>query len=583
MGHAAGAPDRRERGRWRVRHVVRQGARRGPLRRRVQAHEPRGHLAQGRHPAGGGRRPRRVVVHPAQPERPPVRGLDDPHALPAERGGIHRAGPARLCDVALCRPSGRLQGAGRHGGIVGLDCRRRARRAHAPAERLRVSARRRACAAVDRHARRAGAQAGSADAGLQDLRRHRLRAREPPEPRDHRFAPGAAGHRGLGQVVPRRARSARRTGHRRRRGRAHRHPPVQGVDALAAGARLDPRVCRRARRNFGGRREAPDRRVPAQGAPVQLARERAPARHRQVRRTRRMGRAPARPVAAAGHGRLLGGADRARHRRARGALSHQRPHPHAAGDPRRERRGARQGRGHALAPGLVLRGLPAQHLDQGARRQPGARGHRLPRDGHGHLPRAQPHHHAHGRRRRAVAGAGVVLQAQARVREPGRRHLLPLGFARHSRGRGGGREHHLQDPLQRRGRDDRRPAGRRADHRAAHRAPGGGRRREAHRAGGRRPDALGRPQPAAARTRRPLCAERAPPRRHGRGAARAARLRGRVGADLRPGVRRREAPPPQEGRISARRAARVHQRRGVRRLRRLRRAIELHRPAAQAD
>jgi indolepyruvate ferredoxin oxidoreductase len=47
VGLAAGGPDRPVQIRRRVRHVVRQGPGRGPLRRRVQAHEPRRHGAHG--------------------------------------------------------------------------------------------------------------------------------------------------------------------------------------------------------------------------------------------------------------------------------------------------------------------------------------------------------------------------------------------------------------------------------------------------------------------------------------------------------------------------------------------------------
>ena len=49
-----------------------------------------------------------------------------------------------------------------------------------------------------------------------------------------------------------------------------------------------------------------------------------------------------------------------------------------------------------------------------------------------------------------------------------------------------GRQHHLQDPVQRRGRDDRRPAGRRRAHGAADHARARGRRRQAHRGRDRR-------------------------------------------------------------------------------------------------
>ena len=54
-----------------------------------------------------------------------------------------------------------------------------------------------------------------------------------------------------------------------------------------------------------------------------------------------------------------------------------------------------------------------------------------------------------------------------------------------------------------------------------------------------------------------------------RGPARAARVEGRVGADLRPDLRRREAPPPQARHLPRSGQARVHQPGGLRGLRRL--------------
>ena len=111
---------------------------------------------------------------------------------------------------------------------------------------------------------------------------------------------------------------------------------------------------------------------------------------------------------------------------------------------------------------VLLLGLPAQHVDQRARRQPRDRGHRLPRDGDLDGPQ-DVDVHAHGRRRRAVDRPGAVHRREAHLREPRRRHLLPQRHPRDSRGGRGQGQHHLQDPLQRRGRDDRRPAGRRPD------------------------------------------------------------------------------------------------------------------------
>ena len=62
-----------------------------------------------------------------------------------------------------------------------------------------------------------------------------------------------------------------------------------------------------------------------------------------------------------------------------------------------------------------------------------------------------------------------------------------------------------------------------------------------------------------------------------------ARDRGRHGADLRPDLRRREAPPAQARPISRPRQARLHQRARLRRLRRLRRQVQLRLGAAAGD
>ncbi len=114
----------------------------------------------------------------------------------------------------------------------------------------------------------------------------------------------------------------------------------------------------------------------------------------------------------------------------------------------------RQGGAHAV----LLLGLPAQHLDARARRQPRHGRHRLSR--HGDLDARAPHlaDLPHGRRRRGLGRPGAVHRRQPHLPEPGRRHLLPLrpdGDPPVGRGR---RQHHLQDPLQRRRRHDRRPA-----------------------------------------------------------------------------------------------------------------------------
>ena len=73
------------------------------------------------------------------------------------------------------------------------------------------------------------------------------------------------------------------------------------------------------------------------------------------------------------------------------------------------------------------------------------------------------------------------------------------------------------------------------------------------------------------------------PRRARRRAAPPARDARRDGADLRADLRRREAPPPQEGRAGRPGAAPLHQRARLRRLRRLLGAEQLRRGAAARD
>ena len=115
----------------------------------------------------------------------------------------------------------------------------------------------------------------------------------------------------------------------------------------------------------------------------------------------------------------------------------------------------------AARPVLLL-GLPAQLLDQGARGHARGRRHRLPHDGAAE-PRGQGRdhrHHADGRRGRPVDRPGAVHRRPPPRPEPGRRHLPPLRLAGRARGGRRGREHHLQAALQRARRDDRRPGDR---------------------------------------------------------------------------------------------------------------------------
>ncbi len=111
----------------------------------------------------------------------------------------------------------------------------------------------------------------------------------------------------------------------------------------------------------------------------------------------------------------------------------------------------------AVRTPVVLLGLPAQYLDPPARRRPRLRRHRLPLHGAVDGPRHRGLH-PHGRRGRQLDRRGAFLHPQAYLPEPRRRHLQPLGDPRDPRGPRRQGQHHLQDPLQRRRRDDRRPA-----------------------------------------------------------------------------------------------------------------------------
>ena len=122
------------------------------------------------------------------------------------------------------------------------------------------------------------------------------------------------------------------------------------------------------------------------------------------------------------------------------------------------------------ASAALLLGLPAQHQHARARGQPGAGRHRLPLHGDLDLSLGHPDLQPDGRRGCGLDRSGAVHRDAACLRQSRRRHLLPF---RHpgDPGRGRGRrQHHLQDPLQRRRRHDRRPAARGI----AQRRPAGG-------------------------------------------------------------------------------------------------------------
>ena len=180
------------------------------------------------------------------------------------------------------------------------------------------------------------------------------------------------------------ARHRRRCGSRDLQGRTH----------LAARARGHPRVRARPRAPDRDRGEAARDRGAARASALQ--RRRAPSARGQARRRRtalcaERGRAHARRRRGAAAGLAL-----AHGARARAAA-------HAARTAARSRRA-----GRADAAAGVLLGLPAQHLDRGARGQPRAGRDRLSR--HGGVAARPPHPrgHPHGRRRRQLDRFGAL-------------------------------------------------------------------------------------------------------------------------------------------------------------------------------
>ena len=296
LGHAAGQSVPGREVRRRVRDVVRQGPGRRPLRRRVQARQPRGHVEARRRAGARRRRPRRQVLDAAAPVRPHVLGGDDAGALSVERAGDPRPRPARLGDVALLRLLGRLQVRRRHGRKlgVGLDRSRSARRSSSPTiSRCRPTASRSA-GRTRSSPHEARMQNYKIYAALHYCRVNKLNriVIDSPKPRLGIITSGKS-YLDVRQALD-------------DLGITDAATPPKSASALykvahdvAARARGRAPVRRRPGGDPRRRGKAAGRRVPAEGAALQLARRRAPARGRQVRREGRMG-APARRLAAAG-------------------------------------------------------------------------------------------------------------------------------------------------------------------------------------------------------------------------------------------------------------------------------------------
>ena len=279
LGHAAGRTRRRGCIRRGVLPLVRQGTGGGPLRRRAAACEPGRDLEARRGRGAVGRRPRLRILDHREPQRVRDGRCIDPGVQPRRGPGDPGLRALRLRPVALCRLLDRAQVRARHrrGRRLGGD--------RSGADRDRPPRR------PDRSRRRAGDPlAGYTPGAGGTVVRAKARsgegvlARQPPRPHGMGFGSGMAGGRDHRQVVPRRAAGVRGSGHRRGGGAAARGPPVQGGDALPAGAGRGAALCRGARHHRRRRGEAPAHRDPAQGRAVRDAE--CAAHRRQARRGR---------------------------------------------------------------------------------------------------------------------------------------------------------------------------------------------------------------------------------------------------------------------------------------------------------
>ena len=266
-------------GRWRVRHLVRQGPGRRPLDGRAEARQCRRHLAVWRRDRAGRRRPWLPVLDPAAPERAGLRRGDDPGRQSGDRPGVSRLRHPGLRDVALHGLLDRLQG--------DLRDRRKRRlgmgrsRAHQDRDADRLPASRRRA----RHPQsRSAARGREAPARAEDGRGARLRARQRLRPHGDRAAARAHRHHDHRQGLSRHAPGAR--GSRPQRGalQVARHPPLQGRRHLAARAGRRAALRRGPAGSHRHRGEALQPRGPARPHPLQRAGRPPAAGDRQDRR-----------------------------------------------------------------------------------------------------------------------------------------------------------------------------------------------------------------------------------------------------------------------------------------------------------
>ena len=129
VGQPAGRAVSRRQGRWRVRHLVRQGTGRRPLGRRAEACQFGRHLAAWRRAGACRRRSWLPILDTRAPERTGVRGGADADHQSGDACRTISTSASRLCAVALFRLLGRLQGDRRDGREFGVHLQRSIARA----------------------------------------------------------------------------------------------------------------------------------------------------------------------------------------------------------------------------------------------------------------------------------------------------------------------------------------------------------------------------------------------------------------------------------------------------------------------
>ena len=565
VGLAAGRAARRGQVRRRVRHLVRQGPGRRPLRRRVPPRQFRRHLEAWRRARADGRRPHRGVLDHRAPVRVQFRRRDDPDPQPGGRAGDHRLRALRLGDVALHRHLGRAQVHARDGGV-----HRRGRRRARPAQ--------------DRHPRpddfampegglniRLGDTVLGMEARLHDYKRDAMLAFVRANKLNRVITSGGRNPK-IGVITPGKSYLDVR--------QALDELGIDEVKCNDLGLRIDKVACpwplgrqelmefaQRPRPHHRGRGEAlADRGAGARGA----LRHRQPAGRASARRTSSgnwlfpvKGALDPNDIAICIGERLLK------------YVSDENLAGRVARLKEAQQRLAETQDVAVRIPVFLLR-LPAQFLDRGAGGLARLCRHRLPLHGAVDGPldaRASPRWAARaptGSARRRSPSARTCSRTSATAPT-----TIPATW-RSARAIASGVNITYKilynDAVAMTG-------GQTNDGgltRAEDRRPGRGRRRQARRRRHRRAEQISVGHQMAGRRHLPS------PRRPAGGAEGAARNSRLHGADLRPDLRRREAPAPQARHVPRSRQARRHQRAGLRGLRRLRRAVELRLGAAAA-